>query len=210
MVELTRKLPRGGPGNDEVLGRDLDGHFYGYAGTDRLYGYTANDILSGGDGGDGFYGGKGHGRLLGGLGVNHFHLRRGDGHELIVVEAVFAAPYSSGVLLFDALIRPEEASYRRSADDLISSFATSADSVTIQDFFWQNSPANVRNPVSAFYFIGRDSYLSADQMLPYVFNLIQGNSAANTLIGGLGGDLLQGVSGERHSLLPHAIRRRAR
>jgi Ca2+-binding RTX toxin-like protein len=136
VVELTRKLPMGGPGNDEVLGRDLDDHFYGYAGTDRLYGYTGNDILSGGDGDDGFYGGKGHGRLLGGLGVNHFHFRRGDGHELIVVEAVFAAPYSSGVLLFDVLIRPEEASYRRSADDLIISLASSADSVTIQDFFW--------------------------------------------------------------------------
>jgi Ca2+-binding RTX toxin-like protein len=142
----------GGPGNDEVLGRDLDDHFYGYAGNDRLYGYTGNDMLSGGDGDDVFYGGKGSDRWLCGVGVNHFHFRRGDGHELIVADAVFAAPYSSGVLLFAALIRPEGAGYRHSADDLIISFAASADSVTIQDFFWQYSPANVQNLVSVFYF----------------------------------------------------------
>ncbi len=62
----------------------------------------------------------------------------------------------------------------------------------------------------AFYFMRSNSYLSADQILPCVSNLIQGSSAANTLISGLGDDLLQGVSGERHSLLCHGIRQPGR
>jgi Ca2+-binding RTX toxin-like protein len=195
VVELTRKLTMGESGNDKDLVTDLDDLTYGNAGNDKLSGCMTNDMLDGGGVDDILYGGKGNDHLLGGLGVNHFHVRRGDGYDLIVADAVFAAPYSSGMLLFDAPIRPDEASYRRSADDLIISFAASADSVTIQDFFWQNTPANVRNPVSAFYFMGSESYLSADQMLARVSNLIQGSSAANTLIGGLGDDLLQGGAG---------------
>jgi Ca2+-binding RTX toxin-like protein len=195
LVELTRRSTVGGPGNDEVMGTELDDLMYGYAGNDRFYGYTGNDTLDGGDGDDTFYGGLGNDRLLGGLGSNHFHFRRGHGHDVIVADALFAMPSSSGTLWFDHAILPSEASYRRSADDLIISFVAGAESVTIQDFFWQNTPANLRNPVRAFYFMASNTVLYGEQIQALVSNVYQGSADANILIGSADNDFMHGLAG---------------
>ena len=75
-----------GAGNDRYDGRYglLYGSVDGGAGNDRLFGGSGNETLSGGIGSDTLSGGAGADRLQGGAGHDIFHVRAGDGADLIV------------------------------------------------------------------------------------------------------------------------------
>ncbi len=74
-----------GGGNDRYEGRDglLQGSIDAGGGNDALFGGRGNETLSGGIGSDTLSGGAGADRLQGGAGHDVFHLRPGDGADLI-------------------------------------------------------------------------------------------------------------------------------
>ncbi len=74
-----------GSGNDRYEGRDglLYGSIDAGAGNDVLFGGSANETLTGGIGSDLLSGGAGVDRLQGGAGHDVFHVRPGDGADVI-------------------------------------------------------------------------------------------------------------------------------
>jgi Ca2+-binding RTX toxin-like protein len=156
--------------------------------------------------------------LYGGLGSNQFGFERGHGQDVIVADLAANSSQRRGTIKFEADILPHEVIFRRRADQLLithapSSNSISTDSIIVQQFFRENNPANLWNPINSIVFDHNRQVLTAQDILSHLTNGSRGTEGKDTLyasaeisylwgfggddslIGSNGDDLLDGGSG---------------
>ena len=155
----------GGAGNDTIVGSALADTITGGAGNDLLYGYDGNDT---------------------------YVFGKGDGVDEIAYDHDTSAG-KLNILLFKAGIAATDLLSTRSTgtNDLIISIVGTTDSITINDFFYDNGPANSYNPIQKIEFADGTSW-TLDE---FINNTFVGTTAANTLTGTLSDDYLSGGDG---------------
>jgi len=124
------------------FGNALDNVLTGNSVANSLSGDAGNDTLAGGGGDD---------TLQGGLGNNTYLFGRGDGRDTI---AAFpdASAGKLNVLELAAGITSADVLVTRSGSDIVLAIAGTADSVTISEFFRDESPTNAYNPIQQVKF----------------------------------------------------------
>ncbi|WP_300337528.1 putative Ig domain-containing protein [Accumulibacter sp.] len=124
------------------FGNALDNVLTGNSVANSLSGDAGNDTLAGGGGDD---------TLQGGLGNNTYLFGRGDGRDTI---AAFpdASAGKLNVLELAAGITSADVLVTRSGSDIVLAIAGTEDSVTISEFFRDESPTNAYNPIQQVKF----------------------------------------------------------
>lgn len=199
----------GGQGNDRLYGGDGDDHLYGDAGNDTLFGNDGNDALQGGVGADNLYGG---------LGGDSYLFSLGDGQDLIQEDGGFDA------IVFDQTVAPEDVTYQKSGSNLIITYGTGGDQITVSGFFLEGSQnareieevrfhdqsthdlAHIYRQVLTLHGTGGNDTLtglsSASRNYPNVLygygghDILTGGNGNDTLVGGSGNDGINGASGD--------------
>ncbi|MDA8129849.1 MAG: hypothetical protein M0Z73_14285 [Betaproteobacteria bacterium] len=135
----------GGAGNDVLFGQADNDVLRGDEGSDELHGGDGNDTLEGGFDNDILYGENGNDTLDGGAGddvlnggqsVDTYVFGRGYGKDNI---ANFDGSYSgysgTGVLQFNADVRPDDIHAYRQGNDLILAIDGTDDAITIRNHY---------------------------------------------------------------------------
>ncbi|KAB2966259.1 carbohydrate-binding domain-containing protein [Zoogloea sp.] len=174
--------------------------------ANNIIGTTGDDTLSSGAGDDSIDGGAGNDLVSGALGNNTYLFGKGDGQDVISsFEDTTASKLSTlqlkpGVLASEILVS-------RSSADLRLSISGTDDSVTLKDFFYQDSPANTHNPVQQLRFVDGTAWdlnTIVAKLLPANLDLsgatgsdsLSGDSGNDTLYGQAGADQLHGLGGD--------------
>lgn len=137
-------IARGGNGNDTLYGEDGDDKLYGDNGDDIIYGNSGNDIIYGGNGNDIILGGGGNDRLYDNTGNNTFYFKEGDGADTIYMNAK-----GNDTIVFDAGLK-DTLSFEQVKNDLVISYGTKGDSVTILNYSRTKNPS-IKNIAFADY-----------------------------------------------------------
>lgn len=189
----------GGAGNDRLDGDNGADQLLGGSGQDRLYGEDGNDVLVGGTEGD---------LLDGGLGSDVYRFGFGDGQDRIVSHnynpdpaKVDAIEFQSGVLFSDVMLR-------RSGQDLVVVLGDGTDTLTVEDYFWNDANSGERrveelrfsdgtvwdvNDVKQQVLVGTDA---SEVLIGYdVADTIDGLAGNDTIHGHAGNDALSGGDG---------------
>jgi Ca2+-binding RTX toxin-like protein len=171
----------GGAGNDNLYGGDGNDILLGDDGADNLYGNAGSDTLDGGAGNDSLYGGAGNDTYLFGL---------GDGQDTINYD------YDTNVgklnvLQFKAGVTADQVTVGRSGDNLVLSITGTTDQVWIDDFFYNDNPANAYNSIQQVKFSDGTSW-DIDTLT--AMSLV-GTSGADTLTGTAAADSISGLAG---------------
>ena len=201
-------INQSGDEKDNVIngwyGKDI---LSGGAGNDTLSGEYGDDILDGGEGNDILEGGEGYDILIGGTGndilkggdwhKDRYEFEAGHGQDVINDKGrdyEFTKHERNDVVFKGAKLA--DAKFIRSGTDLVIQAYGSIDSVTLPDYFNNNS--------SAFNFIFDDQAITFEDIKKdYAFiqsgdekdNIISGWQGNDILIGGAGDDVLNGGSG---------------
>ena len=201
-------INQSGDEKDNVIngwyGKDI---LSGGAGNDTLSGEYGDDILDGGEGNDILEGGEGYDILIGGTGndilkggdwhKDRYEFEAGHGQDVINDKGrdyEFTKHERNDVVFKGAKLA--DAKFIRSGTDLVIQAYGSADSVTLPDYFNNNS--------SAFNFIFDDQAITLEDIKKdHAFiqsgdekdNIISGWQGNDILIGGAGDDVLNGGSG---------------
>ena len=201
-------INQSGDEKDNVIngwyGKDI---LSGGAGNDTLSGEYGDDILDGGEGNDILEGGEGYDILIGGTGndilkggdwhKDRYEFEAGHGQDVINDKGrdyEFTKHERNDVVFKGAKLA--DAKFIRSGTDLVIQAYGSIDSVTLPDYFNNNS--------SAFNFIFDDQAITLEDIKKdYAFiqsgdekdNIISGWQGNDILIGGAGDDVLNGGSG---------------
>jgi uncharacterized delta-60 repeat protein len=124
------------------VGNALDNMLTGNSVANTLNGDAGDDTLTGGGGDD---------TLQGGLGNNTYLFARGDGRDTI---AAFpdATAGKLNVLELAAGITPADLLVTRSGSDIVLAITGTTDSVSISEFFRDESPLNAYNPIQQVKF----------------------------------------------------------
>ncbi|RMH90943.1 hypothetical protein EBB59_09205 [Lysobacter pythonis] len=197
----------GGAGGDVINGGDGDDWLDGQQDDDVMSGGAGNDYLKGCDGDDVLDGGTGNDRLVGNAGRNIFRFGRGDGQDTILDNS------DQGIGSFNTLemksgITPGDITLLQVADiaggprtDLRIGIVGGSDFITIQNFFKDNDPANVLNPLQQVRFADGTLW-SVQDLMGRLFagtvgdDLIEGTRADDVIRGGAGNDTLIGMAGD--------------
>ena len=201
-------INQSGDEKDNVIngwyGKDI---LSGGAGNDTFSGEYGDDILDGGEGNDILEGGEGYDILIGGTGndilkggdwhKDRYEFEAGHGQDVINDKGrdyEFTKHERNDVVFKGAKLA--DAKFIRSGTDLVIQAYGSIDSVTLPDYFNNNS--------SAFNFIFDDQAITLEDIKKdYAFiqsgdekdNIISGWQGNDILIGGAGDDVLNGGSG---------------
>ncbi|MFH0821165.1 MAG: calcium-binding protein, partial [Pseudomonadota bacterium] len=182
-------------GKDHILGLGGDDVIDGGSESDRLEGGAGNDTLLGGADGDSLSGGLGDDILDpgpgfdgidGGRGNDKYIFNRGYGQD----RAYDAdnTPGNVDTIRLGADITPADVTLRKSGEDLVLSINGTTDSLTVSDWFWNDSPT---------YRIEHIEF--ADGTIWDVDTIkeatLLGTSANDLLVGYATADLLQGKDG---------------
>ncbi|MEW6740894.1 MAG: calcium-binding protein [Nitrospirota bacterium] len=203
--EAGNDILRGGEGSDILiggLGDDIsdggsgDDYIYDEAGNDMLRGGEGNDILYSGEGNDMLDGGAGNDSLYGGAGNDTYIFGRGSGQD--IVWDYDATTGNIDTVLIDGSIQPSDISLTRSGDHLVLSIKGTTDSLTVKDWFNNESPVN---QVERIQFADGTMWdvNTIKQIVPPVAPnhgvTIYGTGGNDILTGGTGDDRLYGDSG---------------
>jgi len=194
-------------GDDTIYARGGDDTLEGGAGTDKLYGEAGNDTLRGGEGNDTLSGGTaddvldggaGNDTLYGGAAINNWWYQDdnngndtylfgcGSGQDT-VYDHDKAAGNTDTILLANDLT-PGDVSVRRVGDNLVLSIIGTTDTLTVTNWFWNDS-AEYR--VERIQF-GDGTFWDVDAIKQKVNQL---TTAGGTAIGYSGDDILEGNIG---------------
>lgn len=212
--ELLQRAMLGTAQSDQIAGSAHDDSLHGYGDNDYLNGRAGNDQLHGHEGDDVLEGGAGQDILHGGLGRNIYRFRPGHGQDIIAADLTATASQRSGIVQFDAGMSADAVSFLRMANHLLITQNNSTDSITIQEFFRDNNPANTWNPVTGIEFEsaipqqltaadvvarlrnGRSGTAGNDLLeAPVAGSYLHGFGGNDTLLGSDGDDLLDGGLG---------------
>lgn len=173
--------------NDSLHGYGQNDYLVAKAGDDHLYGHDGDDRLVGGPGNDMLYGGSGH---------NIYRFMPGDGQDIIVADVAANGTQRSGIIEFHADIQPDEIEFRRHGTQLLIARQPSGDSITVQDFFRDNTASNLWNPVTGIDFTASRQQLTVQDILARVPNNRTGTSGRDVLEAHPEGAYLHGLAGD--------------
>jgi Ca2+-binding RTX toxin-like protein len=209
--DLLQRAMRGTEQQDSLTGSIHDDSMHGLGGQDYLYGMAGQDRLYGDEGDDVLRGGPGSDLLYGGLGSNQFGFERGHGQDVIVADLAANPSQRSGTIKFEAVILPQEVIFQRRADQLLITYAPSTDSsntnssgtnsssndsITVEQFFRENNPGNLWNPIRSVEFDHNRKVLTAQDILSQLANGRSGTAAMDTLIASSEVPYLWGFGGD--------------
>ncbi|MEN7433720.1 calcium-binding protein, partial [Chromobacterium sp. TRC.1.1.SA] len=199
---------RGGKGNDLLDGGDGDDTLIGGGGNDTLKGGAGNDVLiAGGSGTAILEGGKGDDTLQGGADNNIYIFNLGDGHDVVVNNALNVAGGVSSEIRLGAGISANDIRVVQVGSDLVLRHVNGVDSIAIQGWFlgeahwvggvkfadgavWTAAQLNQRGTGVVIGGSGSDVLQGGGKD-----NLLDGGDGDDTLIGGNGKDTLKGGAG---------------
>lgn len=174
-------------GNDALYGYAVADTLAGLAGNDTIYGYGGNDTLQGGEGND---------TLDGGAGSDVYLFDLGDGQDTINNNDSSAGRVDA--IQLGAGIAPADVTVRRSGNNLIITFASGSDQITVSNYFDSDAAGQYR----------LDEIRFADEMVWDVATVkalvqvptegadqIHGYATDDTLSGSGGNDSLYGYDG---------------
>lgn len=165
-------------GDDIIDARGGDDILDGGPGSDTLSGEAGNDVLRGGEGAD---------TLLGGAGDDVYLFDQGSGNDTILDRDRTVGNVDT-VRLADGLT-PDNITLQRNDDDLELSINGTSDRLTVQGWFWNDSP---EYQVERIHF-GDGTEWNIDAIKQIV---LQGTSGDDTLIGYSSSDALEGHDGQ--------------
>jgi len=171
----------------------------GTVNADALHGQGGNDTLYGGNGNDVLDGGAGNDYLSGDAGNDVYLFGRGDGKDTITYDYDTSAG-KANVLQFKEGVAAADIVASRSGNDLILGIAGTRDRVTVQHFFYSDTPGNAFNPIQQAKFSDGTTWdvaaLSAKAFEgTAAADTLNGTVNADTLNGGAGADILYGGNG---------------
>ncbi|MES2205501.1 MAG: calcium-binding protein, partial [Pseudomonadota bacterium] len=198
-------------GNDTLLGGFGDDTLFGIDGSDSLQGQDGDDWLSGGPGNDTLDGGAGNDTLDGGEGSDTYLFGKGAGQDTIntydiTVGKIDTVQLATGVIASDVLLS-------RRDDNLILALKNTADSLTINNFFFNdgnggNQIEQIKFADATFWNLATikskvlTSSANNDTLIGYATadtlsgldgnDSLDGKAGNDTLTGGLGDDTLYG------------------
>jgi len=161
----------------------------GGSGNDRLVGTVANDTLAGGAGND---------TLIGGKGDDVISFSVGDGKDLITTLA--GEPWSGRkdvVQIHDT----DTLSFDTLGTSLVVHVGTGSDQITVDKFFYQDTPYNNYNPLTKIEFTSGSPSLDVAAILTQLYagtkgaDALRGTSGADTITGLAGNDTIDGRAG---------------
>jgi len=129
----------GGDGNDVLDGGTGNDLVYGEAGNDALKGGEDADTLYGGAGDDTLDGGAGNDFLSGEAGNDTYLFSRGSGQDIVFDQDKTPGNLDTILLNFD--VPPSDVSIKRTNDDLVLSINDTSDTLTVKDWFKDESTA---------------------------------------------------------------------
>lgn len=125
----------GGTEDDILSGDDGVDVLHGEDGNDQLFGGADDDIVYGEAGNDSLDGGTGNDVLQGDSGTDTYIFGRGYGQDDIFNYDGQAYSNGSGILRFNADVRPEDVYANRQGYDLVLAIAGTEDAVTIKNYY---------------------------------------------------------------------------
>ncbi|MGR6797859.1 calcium-binding protein [Sphaerotilus sulfidivorans] len=155
----------------------------GTAGADSLVGTSLNDTFSGSAGND---------TMVGGAGDDTYYFGRGEGKDIISSSNYDPRATRSEKLVFKAGVLPTDIQASFVGKDLVLAIKGTSDSITIQDFKFGDTPANVWNPVQQVSFTGSTTVWNTTQM---VTEALRGTTGADSLVGTDLNDIFSGSAG---------------
>jgi len=127
-------------GDDVIYGSDRNEHSFNQSGDALLYGGGGNDELWSEEGNDILDGGTGNDRLFGEAGNDTYIFRRGSGQDIIIDPD--ATSNNTDTIWLGSNLTPEEIVLRRSGNNLVLKILDTTDTLTVQDYFRNDSPLN--------------------------------------------------------------------
>jgi len=180
----------GDEGNDELQGGAGDDLLVGDVGNDRVFGDAGNDSLFGDEGDDRLSGDAGDDRLNGGDGNDTYVFNLGDGHDVIVDEAVANAgnviQFGAGITLADLLFVQDETN-----QTLTIQVGGTSDTIQLDDFSLTSW-----SPVVETLLFSNGSAAFLTDLLPTPSGPIQGTNGSNTIHTGAGNDEIHAGAGD--------------
>src|SRR6185503_5782715 len=188
---------------DIYFGNGGDDTISGANGNDQLYGGSGNDVINGGAGDDTIVGGSGDDTLIGGAGINTYVFNRGDDGDVHAMEAT-----GTHIFKFGASTTPANLQMRlvRSADGSVEAriFYDPQDqfsTLVVKNVYAMSGGSLVANAnIAGYSFAFSDGTTRTFSQALALLTATAGDdilllSAAGSLNGGDGNDLLMGSSG---------------
>nr|WP_143873617.1 calcium-binding protein [Catenovulum sediminis] len=179
-----------------MLGLGGNDTLEGLSGSDALHGGDGNDTLFGGDGDDTLDGGAGNDIIYTNDGRDTYTFGIGDGHDTWYVEYSNTNRYNT--LKLKEGITPSSIDFERTGDQLTIKFHGYSDTITLPNFFKDESSYHRFQRIS--FFDGTE--WDENDILMHVFtgsnddDVIQGfNNRGDTIYGLDGDDIIHGLSG---------------
>lgn len=165
----------------------------GGTGNDALFGQAGSDTLDGGAGNDALDGGLGNDSLRGGAGDDTYRFGKGDGQDIIASNA--ESTLQNDTLSFKPGVALSDVRLSKSGTSLLVKIANSTDQVTIEDFFYQDTPTNHKNAVKQLEFTNGIKWSLANITTQIAATILQGNASGNQLSGRSGNYIIYGGQG---------------
>ena len=127
-------------GNDVIYGTSRNERLTNDTGDALLVGGGGNDTIWAGPGDDILDGGEGNDTLMGETGNDTYIFRRGSGQDTIIDADSTAGNIDT--IWLGSNLTPEDITLRRSENNIVLRINDTTDTLTIKDFFRNNSPLN--------------------------------------------------------------------
>ncbi|MFC1835941.1 calcium-binding protein [Thermodesulfobacteriota bacterium] len=174
-------------GNGDVI--------YGSSRDERLIHGTGDALLVGGSGNDSLWGGEDNDVLYGEMGNDTYIFRTNAGHDTII--DADPTPDNTDTIWLGSNLTSEDIILRRLGNNLVLSIVATSDTVTVKDFFKNDSTLN---RVEQIQFMDGTVW-TYDEMLSEAFaptegdDIIYGSPEDDELSGAGGNDRLHGLAG---------------
>jgi len=197
-------------GNDVIYGTSRNERLYNESGDAILVAGGGNDTIWAGTGDDILDGGEGNDRLYGEVGNDTYIFRPGSGQDSIIDRD--PTPDKMDTIWLGSDLTPEDIILRRTGNNLVLKIEGTSDSLTVKDFFRNDS---VLNRVERIQFMDGTVWTDSDMILDafaptHGDDIIYGGSANDDLSGGAGGESITGYDdgsepGRWHGFPSHAL-----
>lgn len=142
-------------GDDDVFGNDGNDHLYGDAGKDTISGDAGDDYIWGGTGNDTIVGGRDNDHLYGEDGLDTYVFNSGDGHDVIhTYDGI------DEITINDKIVDIRRGDYPNQYD-LIITYGSNRDAVTIAGFYLGNGGSMVEKLYSVDKILTKEGLISA-------------------------------------------------
>ena len=168
--------------NEVLINETGDSLLVAGGGNDQIWAGAGNDILDGGEGND---------LLKGEAGNDTYIFRRGSGQDTIIDTDATAGNVDT--IWLGSNLTPEDVTLKRSGNNLVLKINDTTDTLTVQDYFGNNSTIN---RIEQIQFMDGTVWIDSD-ILRETFAPTEGD---DLIYGGSGDDNLRRAGRKRHNL----------